>query len=208
MLNVVKGERVKLSGDSAELWIADYNVRVDSYATVMEKPAPRAKKVLVTIDSIDGDSNVTTYVRCSRVMKLPGSYPDFFPGGAESFAQRCADKICGMSMCCAPFDCHLETHRKQTHWRKMGALTECPLAQYHVTPKPDDRPWWLRSVHEMEPTQMELTAICAICPHGHVTIENNTLTVSYEDYATACVDCPVKAVMETIQEAQAEADMS
>lgn len=65
-----KGDRVHISGDSAELWISDYNVRVDSEGTVEEEPFPCAKKVLVTIDSIDGDNLVCTYVRRSRLRKI------------------------------------------------------------------------------------------------------------------------------------------
>ena len=62
-----KGSKVWLSGDSANLWIKDYNVRVDSLATVEEEPRKYAKKVLVTIDTIDGDGNVLAFVRRSRV---------------------------------------------------------------------------------------------------------------------------------------------
>ena len=64
------GDRVKISGDTAELWITDYNVRVDSEATIMETPRPSSKKVLVTIDAIDHDSNVTTYVRKSKLRRV------------------------------------------------------------------------------------------------------------------------------------------
>ena len=64
------GDRVRISGDAAELWIPRYNVRVDSEATVMETPRPSNKKVLVTIDSIDHDSNVTVYVRKSGLRRV------------------------------------------------------------------------------------------------------------------------------------------
>lgn len=61
------GDIVRVCGDAAELWIAGYNVRVDTYATVDTEPSKGAKKVLVTLDSIDGDSKVCTYVRRSKV---------------------------------------------------------------------------------------------------------------------------------------------
>lgn len=61
------GDRVWVAGDSAELWIEDYNVRVDTGATVEEEPTPSAKKVLLTLDSIDGDQNVCCLVRKSMV---------------------------------------------------------------------------------------------------------------------------------------------
>ena len=205
MLNVDKGERVRLSGDAAELWIADYNVRVDSYATVMETPAPRAKKVLVTIDSIDGDSNVTTYVRRSRVIPLPGSYPDFFPGGAERYAKRCADKVCEHGMCRAPYNCQCEDHGKGPWrtFRMIGTETVCPLEKYQpdaIDLPPDDR--------HKRPTQQELTAVCALCPHGHVTITDGALQVDFADLDTACVDCPIQSVIDVLRETKAEASMS
>lgn len=59
------GTRVRLTGDSKDMWIEDYNVRVDSNATVLSEPLPHDKKVYVAIDSIDGDSNVCIYVRRS-----------------------------------------------------------------------------------------------------------------------------------------------
>ena len=68
MAIIQRGSKVRLSGDSADLWIADYNVRVDSLATVEEDPQKYAKKLMVTIDSIDGDHNVLAYVRRSRAI--------------------------------------------------------------------------------------------------------------------------------------------
>lgn len=62
-----KGTIVRLSGDSAQLWIQDYNCRVDSLAVVVQAPDKRARKVLVRIDEIDGDHDVTAYVRRSRL---------------------------------------------------------------------------------------------------------------------------------------------
>ena len=62
-----RGERVWISGDSSELWIQDYNVRVDTGATVEEEPIPHAKKILLTLDQIDGDCHVLCYVRKTKV---------------------------------------------------------------------------------------------------------------------------------------------
>jgi hypothetical protein len=62
-----QGNRVYISGDSAELWIHDYDVRVSTEATVEETPKKNAKKVLLTLDSIDGENNVNVYVRKSKV---------------------------------------------------------------------------------------------------------------------------------------------
>lgn len=64
-----QGDRVFVRGDSAELWIQDYNVRVYTMATIEETPRKQAKKVLLTLDTIDGDSNVCCYVRKSKVLR-------------------------------------------------------------------------------------------------------------------------------------------
>lgn len=64
---IKEGDRVLVSGDPSELWISDYNTRVCSLATVMETPTPLDKKVLLTIDNIDGESNVCLFVRKSKV---------------------------------------------------------------------------------------------------------------------------------------------
>lgn len=70
MVKIHEGSRVRISGDSADLWISNYNVRVDSLATVVAKPGRHARKLLVIIDSIDGDSNVETFVRRSRAIPM------------------------------------------------------------------------------------------------------------------------------------------
>ena len=62
-----QGDRVWVSGDSVELWIGDYNVRVSTGATVEETPSRNAKKVLLTLDTIDGEGNVCCFVRKSKV---------------------------------------------------------------------------------------------------------------------------------------------
>jgi len=67
---LTKGARVRVSGDSSDLWIEDYNVRVSTEATVEEDVRGPARKVLVTLDSIDGDNNVLTRVRRSRLLPV------------------------------------------------------------------------------------------------------------------------------------------
>jgi hypothetical protein len=62
-----QGDRVYIEGDSSELWIEDYNVRVSTYGILMETPKKNAKKVLVTLDWIDGESNVCCRVRRSKI---------------------------------------------------------------------------------------------------------------------------------------------
>ena len=68
--NLESGVRARISGDSKDLWIADYNVRVSSGVEILETPAHNARKVYVRIDNIDGDSDVCTFVRRSRILPL------------------------------------------------------------------------------------------------------------------------------------------
>lgn len=68
---VKKGDRVFVSGNSDELWIEDYHVRVSTEATVEETPVRNAKKILLTLDEIDGDRNVCCRVRRSKVELIP-----------------------------------------------------------------------------------------------------------------------------------------
>lgn len=65
-----QGDRVYICGDSKELWIEDYNVIVSTNAILEETPKKNAKKVLVTLDWIDGESNVCCRVRRSRVKSI------------------------------------------------------------------------------------------------------------------------------------------
>ena len=68
---MVKGQKVKIDGYADELGIADYGtVRVLSFGTIAETPCKYAKKVLVTIDDIDGDCNVTTYVKTKGITDI------------------------------------------------------------------------------------------------------------------------------------------
>ena len=63
-----KGDRVYISGDSKDLWIKDYNVKVSTEATVEITPNLKDKKVLLTLDTIDGDNNVCCMVRKSKIV--------------------------------------------------------------------------------------------------------------------------------------------
>jgi len=68
MRKIKEGDIVCLSGDSSDLWISGYNVRVSSLATVVSPPSFNARKVMVCIDEIDGDHNVCAYVRRSKLL--------------------------------------------------------------------------------------------------------------------------------------------
>lgn len=70
-MNLEPGTLGYISGDSAELGIADYNVRVSSPVEVLEMPSKQDKKVLVCIESIDGEGKVNALVNRSAVKPLP-----------------------------------------------------------------------------------------------------------------------------------------
>lgn len=61
------GQKVEIDGYTDELWIQDYHVRVCSEGVVVEDTKPYDKKVLITLDNIDGDRDVTVSVRKSKV---------------------------------------------------------------------------------------------------------------------------------------------
>lgn len=60
--NISKGKLVRVCGDSADLRIEDYNVRVDTVAEILEQPNENARDVYVRLFSIDGDNDVCTFV--------------------------------------------------------------------------------------------------------------------------------------------------
>ena len=53
-----KGTKIWVSWDSADLGIEDYNVRVSTSGVVEVAPTANGRKMLVTLDEIDGDHNV------------------------------------------------------------------------------------------------------------------------------------------------------
>ena len=68
--DLVCGDIIYVSGDSKQLWIEDYNVNVDTTGIVAETPSKNAKKVLVILDTIDGDGKVLCYARKSKIFLL------------------------------------------------------------------------------------------------------------------------------------------
>lgn len=67
-----KNQVISISGDSKELGIEDYNVWVNTLATVLENQVNNyQKKILVTLDNIDGDSNVCTRVFIKKIAPSP-----------------------------------------------------------------------------------------------------------------------------------------
>ena len=67
LITMREGDRVYVSGGSDELWIYGYDCNVSTGATVERTPGKYAKKILLILDSIDGEGNVCAYVRKSKV---------------------------------------------------------------------------------------------------------------------------------------------
>lgn len=57
-------DRVSVSGD---IEFDDYNVRVCTYGTIQMDEVEGETQLLVTLDEIDGDQNVTVYVDTDRL---------------------------------------------------------------------------------------------------------------------------------------------
>lgn len=54
------GDRIKVEGYANELGVKDYgDIYISTEGTLAETPRKYAKKVLVTLDSIDGEGDVT-----------------------------------------------------------------------------------------------------------------------------------------------------
>ena len=69
------GEQCHVSGDSYDLGITDYNVRVDTNGIVEEDQQKYAKNILVTLDCIDNDHNVCADVPIRSLKVLDENKP-------------------------------------------------------------------------------------------------------------------------------------
>lgn len=119
----------------------------------------------------------------------------------EEFKDRelIAQLICGRGQCYCAYDCgHSNKPSKDKLGPFIGTETVCPLAKFHVTP--DTRPWY-ELLGEPSLTQQDCWNFCAQCDHASVSEDG---TVTLKDFETACLDCPVKAVLDNIQECEAE----
>lgn len=122
----------------------------------------------------------------------------------EGLARSGAQKLCGYSNCIYRcFDCG---HPKA----KLGGTPPllnpdalCPVAKYQVDDR-GERDWTQCHVSEIELSQDELFALCACCDNTEVAEDGKFLT-AYRKELRACMDCPVKAVEDCMQECSAEA---
>ena len=124
-----------------------------------------------------------------------------------------AKKVCGQDQCMACYQCgHTNKPAKPVH-RLIGTNQKCPLEHYNVTPDTRSFARRLMDGEETVPPEEELTrlfAICACCSHASGVIETKDgyeLDRSEQAYYDYCVDCPVKACMNAIEENMAEAHM-
>lgn len=69
---IIIGDYVNIEGDSKELWIQNYNVKVCSEGKVLKTPNPKDKKIFVQIFSIANDFDICVYVKKSKVKKIKG----------------------------------------------------------------------------------------------------------------------------------------
>ena len=121
-------------------------------------------------------------------------------------AEQVAALICGRGQCVCAYNCG---HSNKAPWAANGKLigteTVCPLARYNVTP--DTRPWF--SIPADERQQLTLNDcwdFCAEkCEHAVVNPDGS---IFFKDFEAACLDCPVKGVIDAITESNAEARMS
>lgn len=79
------GDRVHLSGYSADLGVKGPNIYADTDATVLATPMPYATKVLVGLDQLGADTRVVTRVYRSRltVLSHPANVHDDWDGDRD-----------------------------------------------------------------------------------------------------------------------------
>lgn len=65
--DIKKGMIFLLKGDSKNLGITDYNCRIDTTCIIEDSPKKFAKKALVTIEYIDNDNKVLSYVYTNKL---------------------------------------------------------------------------------------------------------------------------------------------
>lgn len=109
-----------------------------------------------------------------------------------------AKKICGAGQCSGCFDCG-HTNKAPAVLPKVGTETICPLAKYEVEPQLPSDPFDPPVTHD------EIYALCRMCPHAKVESEEDGLErLTRVDFYEVCLDCPVKACEDAMQEAEAE----
>ena len=65
-----KGTKVWIKGHTKDLWIENYNCKVETWGVLLEDIKKDAKKVSVRLNTIAGQYNVKTEVRISKLKEL------------------------------------------------------------------------------------------------------------------------------------------
>lgn len=109
-----------------------------------------------------------------------------------------ARKICGAGQCLCSFNCG-HSNKAPAALPKIGAEAVCPLAKYEVEPQPSPAEFGPLVTHD------EIYALCRMCHHAKVEPDDDGLErLTRIDFYEACLDCPVKACEDAMQEAEAE----
>lgn len=124
-------------------------------------------------------------------------------------AEAVAKHICGSERCICAYSCG-HSNKKSVGLSIYGSNETCPLAKYNIEP---DTRTFREKVEAGENPIIDLQdciKVCACCEYSDVIEEGGdsyTIERSEKTMAAFCIDCPVNATMENIQECMAEAGM-
>ena len=59
---IKKGSRFKINAKAKDLWLKDYDCKVNCVATVLEDTTMKSKKVLVSLSEINGEYDVAVQI--------------------------------------------------------------------------------------------------------------------------------------------------
>lgn len=119
----------------------------------------------------------------------------------EAAAKRAAAKICGIGQCSCAYDCE-HTNMAERLMPHIDTKKKCPLARYDIHPEKSLQPLGEHTSKELEVTEDDIFTLCACCPHSSVwrAIDGTIYVRRANEFDANCLDCPVKAAAEAIQE--------
>lgn len=125
-------------------------------------------------------------------------------------AKAAAKSICGCEECFSNYKCN-HTNRHNMMVRKLTSDETCPLEKYNITPDTRTFREKIEAGDLVQLNDYDLFAICACCEHieGVKEVDGQFELVGYEKaFEEHCMDCPVHATRETMEELCAEASCS
>lgn len=138
---------------------------------------------------------------------LKDNIPADIRADIEQSAKRAAQKLCGFGTCIfKAYHCGHEKSGFGMNPPLLGEFSECPMAKYHV----EDRghlPWFDRDLCDTSLDEREIACLCACCEHAEAQLieeDGETYLDLTRKEIRKCMDCPVKAELDGIQEARAE----